>query len=248
MVSIKLDIPEDFCEEEIRCNYTISKKMKEVWAIELDLLNEIIRVCVKYDIRYYAIGGTLLGAIRHEGFIPWDDDIDIAMSREDYDKLCLVAQKEICEPYFCQTIQSDYGSRPFIRVRNSQTTGIQRQEVGSKVPYNQGIFIDIFPWDNIPEDKLLRYKYVKNASRKQMLADILDKPVELTEVSELGALGATMCAGIGAGLYEDCLDAVAKCVRVTKIYIPDDRKKDAYEKAFKAWEHCYNVSNEEIYI
>ena len=82
----------------------------------------------------------------------------------------------------------------------------------------------------------------------QMFADILDKPVELTEVSEIGALGAAMCAGIGAGLFTDCKDAVSKCVRVTKIYIPDDRKKAAYEEAFKVWERCYNISNEEIYI
>lgn len=82
----------------------------------------------------------------------------------------------------------------------------------------------------------------------QMFADILDKPVELTEVSELGALGAAMCAGIGAGLFKDCADAVSKCVRVTKIYLPDDRKREAYDKAFKVWEHCYNISNEEIYM
>jgi len=82
----------------------------------------------------------------------------------------------------------------------------------------------------------------------QMFADILDKPVELTEVSELGSLGAAMCAGIGAGLFKDCRDAVSKCVRVTKIYMPDDRKKAAYEEAFKSWERCYNISNEEIYI
>lgn len=82
----------------------------------------------------------------------------------------------------------------------------------------------------------------------QMFADILDKPVELTEVSELGALGAAMCAGIGAGLYKDCMDAVSKCVRVTKIYMPDDRKRIAYDEAFKTWEHFYNIANEEIYM
>lgn len=82
----------------------------------------------------------------------------------------------------------------------------------------------------------------------QMFADILNKPVELTEVSELGALGAAMCAGIGAGLFTDCHDAVNKCVKVSKVYTPNEKKVPEYEKAFKVWEHCYNVSNQQIYI
>lgn len=82
----------------------------------------------------------------------------------------------------------------------------------------------------------------------QMFADVLNKQVELTEVSELGALGAAMCAGIGAGLFTDCRDAVAKCVKVTKVYYPDPEKVAEYEKAFTVWERCYRVSNTEIYI
>lgn len=82
----------------------------------------------------------------------------------------------------------------------------------------------------------------------QMFADILERPVELTEVSELGALGAAMCAGIGAGLFIDCKDAVKKCVKITKVYKPDDRKKADYQKAFKTWEKYYNICNEEIYV
>ena len=82
----------------------------------------------------------------------------------------------------------------------------------------------------------------------QMFADVLNKPVELTEVSELGALGAAMCAGIGAGLFTDCKDAVAKCVKITKTYSPDASKVAAYEEAFETWVRCYSISNKEIYI
>ncbi len=81
-----------------------------------------------------------------------------------------------------------------------------------------------------------------------MLVDIVNRTVELTEVAELGALGAAMCAGIGAGLYTDCFDAVDKCVKVTKVYKPDERKVPAYEEAFKVWERCYTISNEQIYV
>lgn len=82
----------------------------------------------------------------------------------------------------------------------------------------------------------------------QMFADILDKPVELTEVSELGCLGAAMCAGIGAGLFENSADAVAKCVHVNKTFEPNAQVVGEYEEAFKRWERCYTISNEQVYI
>ena len=82
----------------------------------------------------------------------------------------------------------------------------------------------------------------------QMFADILERPVELTKVSELGALGAAMCAGIGAGLYKDCEDAVKMCVKITEIYKPDNNKKNDYNDAFKVWEKYYRIANESIYV
>jgi lipopolysaccharide cholinephosphotransferase len=154
MVDLNIKLPNDFFDEEVRCGYTVTRQMKEVWAVELDLLNELLQVCQKYDIKIFAAGGTLLGAIRHKGFIPWDDDIDMLMFRDDYEKLCKVAKKEFKNPYFFQTEYSDPGSlRGHAQLRNSDTTGILKSEVDYKFSYNQGIFIDIFPWDNMIEDK-----------------------------------------------------------------------------------------------
>lgn len=82
----------------------------------------------------------------------------------------------------------------------------------------------------------------------QMFADVLNRPVELTEVSELGALGAAMCAGIGAGIYTDCKDAVSKCVRITKVYKPNANMVKLYENAFNIWEKYYSISNDQIYV
>ena len=81
----------------------------------------------------------------------------------------------------------------------------------------------------------------------QMFADILNKPIEVTKVTELGSLGAAMCAGIGAGLFKDCIDAIQHCVHVEKIYIPDRNKKEAYGEAYKRWDKSYNVLLKEIY-
>ena len=82
----------------------------------------------------------------------------------------------------------------------------------------------------------------------QMFADVLNKPVEITEVPEIGALGAAMCAGIGAGIFTDCRDAVNKCVKVARTYTPDNDRTAEYQKAFDVWERCYSVSNREIYV
>jgi len=81
----------------------------------------------------------------------------------------------------------------------------------------------------------------------QMFADILNKPIELTEVTELGSLGAAMCAGIGAGLYKDCRDAIDRCVRIAKTYVPNKSKVPVYEEAFQKWNRAYEVLNREIY-
>ena len=150
---IKINLPEGFLDEEVRDGYAVSGKMKELWAVELDLLCEFMRVCDRHNIIYYADAGTILGAARHKGFIPWDDDIDVMMMRDQYDKLCSIAEKEFKAPYFFQTEYTDPGSaRGHAQLRNSMTTALLDSEIGLKLNYNRGIFLDIFPIDSIPDD------------------------------------------------------------------------------------------------
>ncbi len=178
MVKLNLEFPENFFEQEVRSDYTITKEMKKVWAVELDLLKKLDEVCKKHNITYYADGGTLLGAIRHKGFIPWDDDIDVVMFREDYDRFLKIAKKEFKHPYFLQSVYSDINYyRGHAQLRNSETTGMLPHEM-DKVEFNQGIFLDIFPLDYISKYnlfgklkhmelkiyfKLLYWGYSKNA-------------------------------------------------------------------------------------
>jgi len=150
---IKLTLPEHFLEEEVRCGYTVTTKLKKVWAVELDLLNELLRVCKKHNIKLIVFGGTLLGAVRHKGFIPWDDDLDVALTRDDFDKLCSIAPQEFRHPYFLQTALSDRRYFfSFARLRNSDTTCVIS---GYGTPdYNNGIYIDVYVLEGYTDSKV----------------------------------------------------------------------------------------------
>ena len=169
MVDLKLKLPEGFLDEETRCGFTVTKKMKEVWAVELDLLAELLRVCNKNNIKIFASGGTMLGAVRHQGFIPWDDDIDMMMFRDDYERLCEIAGSEFQYPYFFQTEYTDPGSlRGHAQLRNSLTTGILESELGKR-KFNQGIFLDIFPLDVVTDNEEDFQKQGKNVEKYKKL-------------------------------------------------------------------------------
>lgn len=141
-------LPASFFEEEERCDFLVTKERKKIWGIELDLYLKFVQVCEKYNLKHWGDGGTLLGAVRHNGFIPWDDDMDVIMPREDYNKLMTIEPKEFCNPYFFQTPHTDpnFGFS-FARLRNSNTTGMPR--ILAKAGFNHGIYIDIFPLDEI---------------------------------------------------------------------------------------------------
>ena len=143
----------DFFREEERCGYLITEKMKRVWAVQLAMVDEVERICRKYGLRYFADSGTLIGAVRDRGYIPWDDDIDLAMLREDYDRFVKVAPRELKEGLKLQTVYTeDNYLRGHAQIRDSRTTGFNEED--GKAGYNCGIFIDVFPLDGMPDGKL----------------------------------------------------------------------------------------------
>lgn len=138
--------------EEVRNGVLVSTELKKIWKVELELLVELLNVCEKYGLECWVEGGTLLGAVRHKGFIPWDDDIDVVMLRNDYDKLMEIGPSEFKPPYFFQSAYTDkFYFRGHIQIRNSNTTGVLPYDC--KREFNQGIFIDVFPLDGMPESK-----------------------------------------------------------------------------------------------
>lgn len=90
-----MQIPEGYLEGEIRDGFYVESMMKKTWAAQMEVLAEVDRVCKKNNIQYFADWGTLLGAVRHKGFVPWDDDMDITMKRTDYNRFCNIAEKEM---------------------------------------------------------------------------------------------------------------------------------------------------------
>lgn len=142
-------LPESFFEEEVRCDFLVTKERKKIWAVELDLLLKFDAVCKKHGLTYFLMFGSLLGAVRHQGFVPWDDDVDVAMPRKDYQTL-LELKDEFPAPYFLQTPYTDEGYYySFAKIRNGNTTAMSRKF--SYNTFNQGIFLDIFPLDLIPD-------------------------------------------------------------------------------------------------
>ena len=114
-------LPESFFREEVRCDYLVTEEYKKIWAVEIDLLLKLDSICRKHGLRYFLMYGSLLGAVRHGGFVPWDDDLDVIMPRDDYEKLQSLAS-EFEHPYFLQNPYTD--SESFFsntRLRNSNT-------------------------------------------------------------------------------------------------------------------------------
>ena len=157
--------------------YHVSKRLRQLQMLELDLLKELLRVCDKHHLRIFADSGTLLGAVRHQGFIPWDDDIDMAMPRPDYDRLAEIASTEFKHPYFFQNTYTDpLHVRGHAQLRNSETTAILETEYNLDI--NQGIFIDIFPLDGVPDDEAQQEKD-KLETKRLLNVMRMNRPFEL---------------------------------------------------------------------
>ena len=152
-----LQLRESFFEPEVICDYQVSTERKRIWARELEILEAFDAICRKHGLRYWAAYGTLLGAVRHRGFIPWDDDLDLCMPREDYDKAAIVMKEELEAPFEWQDLYTNlslctpeeittHHMLPFAKICNRMTTAISPPAMPPAI--NQGIWIDIFPFDD----------------------------------------------------------------------------------------------------
>lgn len=150
------------------------KLLRQLQLTEREMLIEVDRICRKYDIKYSLDGGTLLGAIRHKGFIPWDDDADVVMLRAEYDKFYAVCRKELDkERFFLQEYRTDANYRwGYSKMRRNGT--IFLREGQEHVKCNQSVFIDIFVYDSVPDNVILRriHLFFCYCIRKALYAEV----------------------------------------------------------------------------
>ena len=200
---------ENLFHDEIRDGFVVKVNRKRLWNVQLNLIAELDRICKKHDIRYFAFYGTLLGAARHKGFIPWDDDMDFMMLRPDYEKFKAVVKSEIPEYYFVdgwhdykleeedpeaaqdesfqQLVKREQREEhptwwpfwPHIKLKDSRTTFAQYL---SRPHVHQGIFIDVFPFDPVLPFSGERHKIIYELEREMLMAIVL--PDEIKEQAQ----------------------------------------------------------------
>jgi phosphorylcholine metabolism protein LicD len=179
-----LELTPEFYKEETRQGHHISKEMKSVWAVSMDMAMKLIDVCRRHGLRCFMDSGTLLGAVRHKGFIPWDDDIDFVMLRKDYDQLLKIASDEFQYPYFFQTTYSDKDYyRGHAQLRRQDTTSLSLSELD--YGYCKGIDIDIFVLDGYIENPVKRFFHrTYTMLLKKSIRGYLSKPADNKRVGK----------------------------------------------------------------
>ena len=159
---IELNIPKTFNKWTVKIDEKLMAQTKAIQKLDLVLLKEFDTVCRKIGVNYFICGGTMLGFMRHGGFIPWDDDIDVGMLRADYDKFIKEANKHLGEDFFLQTRKSDK-KIPYLfsKIRLNGTSYVT--QYNEKRDFHKGICLDLFPFDYVPNSLSERHRFVQKA-------------------------------------------------------------------------------------
>lgn len=182
---------ESYFEGEEKEGFFVESMMKRAWAAQLEVLKVIEDICKRHNLRYFAERGTLLGAVRHQGYIPWDDDLDISMLRDDYEKFLVIAKKELPKEFALLNMYTEQGwKHALTRITNSRSISYEadRMEEFHGCPYVVGV--DIFPLDYLSrnqEEEMLRQSLLEVVVRTRVMLEDKEEDVEpfLQQIEEM---------------------------------------------------------------
>ncbi len=191
-------ISNSYYEDEVREGFYIPGMIKRSWASQMDILDKIADICRRHDIRWFADCGTLIGAVRHHGFIPWDDDLDICMLKDDYDRFLIFAEAELPEGYKILNLYREREYKNFLtRITNHDKidTSLNFLEKNHGFPYVSGI--DIFPLHYLYNDEEEENERQKKANKIwNMLEKLMAKGAQSVEEVERLVLAVEDISGI----------------------------------------------------
>lgn len=146
----------------------MTDSLRQLQLVELDILKQALEICEKHSLTYYMLGGTLLGAVRHKGFIPWDDDIDIGLPRPDYEKFLEYARNDLFSPYQLHTISQNCGEYCYYYAR-VENVNVKILRKGSMKDVVIPAWIDVFPLDGVPNNPKGRSNWLKKLKISKVL-------------------------------------------------------------------------------
>lgn len=200
-------------------------ELKKLQDTELEILQDVIRVCEENGIQYFTVGGTTLGAIRHDGFIPWDDDVDIGMLRDDYEKFIHIAPEKLSKGYtLSHFIYEESSPTYYAKVRKDGTEFVESYTKNIKM--HHGVFIDIMPYDKIPENEAEKAQYRR----------------KVKFWNQLYIAKTVWTSTFIPSKHKALLNCIRAILHVLMVPIP---KKILYEKTDKAMRSC-NRSNSKM--
>lgn len=175
-----MNIPSDYYESEVRDGFYVPSEMKRCWAATIGVLEEIEKICTRHNLQFFADYGTLLGAVRHGGFIPWDDDFDISMKRDDYMRFIKVAQDELPENYVLLSVYNNYEYDNFLtRVVNSGFISLEQDFLEKNHNFPFAVGIDIFPLDYFDYNNKENETIKELIDLSQKLISVIDPEIRM---------------------------------------------------------------------